>query len=97
MRNAFHSLPLLTALNIALAAGLFVVGTLAGIASFVPAWAMACLLIFPPLGLVVSAFALWRLLDRKAAVMIPALLLNGPAAILHVMALVGTLRVLLKP
>ena len=94
MRNVLHSLPFLTALNLALAAGLFVVGTLGGVAASVPLWAMACLLIFPSAGLVVSALAIWRLLDRKAPALILAALLNGPAAILHVMALTGTLRVL---
>jgi hypothetical protein len=94
MRNLFHSLPLLTALNLALAASLFVIGTAADFSVSVPAWALACMILLAAAGLVVTALAVWRLLDRKVPAMIPAMLLNGPAGVLHVMALSTVARLL---
>ena len=94
MRKLLHSILFLTALNVALAISLFVFGTLAELASATPGWALVYLVVVPILGLIVSAAAIWRLMDFKAPSLIPALILNAPAAILHVMALTSTLRFL---
>lgn len=92
VNKTLRSLPVLTALNIALAAGLFIVGTVGSTAVAASAASLVGLAALSLAGLIVSGFAIWRLLDQKAPKLVLAAVLNVPVALLHVMALAGTLR-----